>query len=138
MAMKPIRPLAILLAAVLCGGCVVSGGGMDDGVDEKAVTAAIPAADPAPSPDQASDQMTVRNAVSAADLSAAENQRPWANADTGATGVITAIAESRAGDTICRTFQTSRQRFDGIALYNGEACTKGGGQWTLTRFAEGQ
>ena len=83
--------------------------------------------------------MTVRNAVSAADLSAASGEpRSWANADTGATGVITAIAESRAGDTICRTFQTSRQRFDGIALYKGETCTKGGGQWTLTRFAEGQ
>jgi surface antigen len=138
MAMNPIRPLAILVAASLCGGCVVSGGGIEDAVDEKAVTAAIAPSAPAATPDQASDQMTVRNAVSAADLSATEGQRPWANADTGATGVITAIAESRAGDTICRTFQTSRQRFDGIALYNGEACTKGGGQWTLTHFAEGQ
>lgn len=137
MAMNPIRPLAIILFATLCSGCVVLGG--DPGVDEGAVTSGIPPQAPTTPPDQASDQMTVRNAVSAIDLSAAEGEpRSWANADTGATGVITAIAESRAGDTICRTFQTSRQRFDGIALYNGEACTKGGGQWTLTRFAEGQ
>ena len=136
--MNPTRPLAILLLASFCGGCVVAGGGMEDGVDDKAVTSAIAPSTPATTPDQASDQMTVRNAVSAADLSATGSDRPWANADTGATGVITAINESRAGDTICRTFQTSRQRFDGIALYNGETCTKGGGQWTLTRFAEGQ
>jgi hypothetical protein len=137
MAMKPIRPLAMILLATLCSGCVVLGGGADAGIDET-VTAGIPPQEPTTPPDQASDQMTVRNAVSAADLSAADGEpRSWANADTGATGVITAIAESRAGDTICRTFQTSRQRFDGIALYKGEACTKGGGQWTLTRFAEG-
>jgi hypothetical protein len=51
--------------------------------------------------------------------------------------VISGIREHRAGNMICRQFRTSRQRFDGVALYNGEACTKGQGEWTLTRFSEG-
>ncbi|RYE83468.1 MAG: hypothetical protein EOP19_13790 [Hyphomicrobiales bacterium] len=114
---------------------------MEEMVDRSIVTNSIaPAkpATPAEAPDQTSDRNMVRNAVSAADLhAAAEQPTAWANTDTGATGVITAIKEVRAGDVICRQFQTSRQRFDGVALYNGEACTKGQGEWTLTRFNEG-
>ncbi|WP_157944637.1 RT0821/Lpp0805 family surface protein [Mangrovicella endophytica] len=108
---------------------------MDDLVDHSIQTGSISApADQTP-PDQLSDQRTVRNAVSAAAL-ADVGSLAWANADTGASGVITAIREVRDGNNICRSFKTSRQRFDGIALYNGEACTKGEGQWTLTRFNE--
>jgi len=134
-------PFLICLAISPLSGCVVSGGGMEEMVDRSIVTNSIapakPAA-PAEAPDQTSDRNMVRNAVSAADLhAAAEQPTAWANTDTGATGVITAIKEVRAGDVICRQFQTSRQRFDGVALYNGEACTKGQGEWTLTRFNEG-
>ena len=89
-------------------------------------------------PDQDSDGRTVRNAVSAASLAGtAPATYAWANTDTGASGVITAIRETRAGDVICRSFKTSRQRYDGVALYDGEACTRGRGEWTLTRFSEG-
>lgn len=134
-------PFLVCLAISPLAGCVVSGGGMEDMVDRSVVTNSIapatPAA-PAVAPDQASDRNTVRNAVSAADLDAATEQpMAWANTDTGASGVITAIREVRAGDMICRQFQTSRQRFDGVALYKGEACTKGQGEWTLTQFNEG-
>lgn len=122
-------------------GCVISGGGMEEMVDRDAVTHSIPpavAAAAVVAPDQASDQNTVRNAVSAANLAAVPDQpMSWANADTGASGIITAITEVRAGDVICRQFRTSRQRFDGVALYDGEACTKGRGEWTLTHFSEG-
>ena len=134
-------PIFLYLAISALSGCVVSGGGMDDMVDNSIVTNSIaPAApaEPSVAPDQASDRNMVRNAVSAADLHAATEQpMAWANTDTGASGVITAIKEVRAGDMICRQFQTSRQRFDGVALYKGEACTKGQGEWTLTHFNEG-
>jgi surface antigen len=134
-------PFLVCLAISPLAGCVVSGGSMEEMVDRSVVTNSIaPAAPAAPAvaPDQASDRNTVRNAVSAADLHAATEQpMAWANTDTGASGVITAIREVRAGDMICRQFQTSRQRFDGVALYKGEACTKGQGEWTLTQFNEG-
>lgn len=140
--MQPIKVSFLLCLTIsLLSGCVISGGGMEEMVDRQAVTQSITASTdvtPPVAPVEASDQNTVRNAVSAADLdAAAANPMSWANADTGASGVITAIKEVRAGDMICRQFRTSRQRFDGVALYDGEACTKGQGEWTLTQFNEG-
>ncbi|MEC5321890.1 RT0821/Lpp0805 family surface protein [Aurantimonas sp. A3-2-R12] len=136
---KTLSMIALLLGL---GGCVVSGPGLGDMVDNSFITGSIaPAVDAAPTqvaaqPDQVSDRRTVRNAVSAADIEGAGGRYAWANPQTGANGVITALQEVRAGRQICRKFQTSRQRFDGIALYNGEACTVGEGEWALVRFDE--
>ena len=131
----------LILPIMSLSGCVISGGGMEDMVDRSIVTNSIKpdaTAVPAVAPEQASDGNTVRNAVSSANLAAApEKPMAWANADTGASGVITAIREVKAGDMICRQFRTSRQRYDGVTLYDGEACTKGQGEWTLTHFGEG-
>ena len=139
--MQPIKATFLILPILALSGCVISGGGMDEMVDQSIVTNSIKpseASTPALAPEQASDGNTVRNAVSSANLAAAPEQpMAWANADTGASGVITAIRETKAGDVICRQFRTSRQRYDGVALYDGEACTKGQGEWTLTHFTEG-
>ncbi|GGE14449.1 hypothetical protein GCM10011390_37020 [Aureimonas endophytica] len=141
--MQPHKALFLALAAALSlSGCVVSGGGLEEAVDQTATNSIHPKAAaaqaPAPSSIEQSDQNTVRNAVSAANMQGADSSTmAWANADTGASGVITSIQERRAGNMICRQFRTSRQRFDGVALYDGEACTKGQGEWTLTRFSEG-
>ncbi|MFD2237253.1 RT0821/Lpp0805 family surface protein [Aureimonas populi] len=132
--MISIRPSLFLTLCIAVSGCtVISGQGLEDMVDRSLVTGSI--APPISDPEIDSDGRAVRNAVSAADLSTVE-ARPlaWANPQTGATGSITAITEERAGGRICRAFTTSRQRFDGIALYAGEACTAGQGEWTLTRF----
>lgn len=128
--------IALLLALfVPVAGCTVIDG--KELVDHTAITGSIAP----PSPQAAyelSDSRLIRNAVSAADVGLpAENALAWTNADTGATGQITGIEEVRQGDSICRTFRTSRQRFDGVALYAGEACTRGGGEWELTRLVEG-
>ncbi|MCQ8780720.1 RT0821/Lpp0805 family surface protein [Mangrovibrevibacter kandeliae] len=135
-----IRSAALLSLGLALGGCTISGGGLSDMVDDSIQTGSITKTTaPAPEPDQLSDSRTVRNAVSAANVERVQSQPlAWSNADTGASGEITAIREVREGNRICRSFQTSRQRFDGIALYNGEACTQGQGQWVLTRFAEGK
>lgn len=130
----------LLAAGVLSlglGGCVVSGPGMAGMVDAELITGSIasPAATP-PNPEMVSDERTVRNAVSAADIAGGESRHAWANPQTGANGVVTAIREVRDGSRICRSFQTSRQRFDGIALYHGEACTVGEGEWALVSFTE--
>lgn len=137
----PVRaPVAGLLAALLLGGCTLSGGGLEDMVDRSITTGSIApgTATTAPSvdTDRLSDGRTVRNAVSAAKLSQSPLAVAWANAETGASGTITAIEEMREGGAICRRFTTSRQRFDGIALYNGEACSAGSGEWVLTQFSE--
>lgn len=117
---------------------MISGSALEEAaVDRSLTTASIAKPDPAVSAETLSDSNTVRNAVSAADIGRIDSAPlAWANADTGASGTITAIQESRAGSQVCRSFKTSRQRFDGVALYAGEACTKGQGEWTLTRFSE--
>ncbi|MET0258304.1 MAG: RT0821/Lpp0805 family surface protein [Methylobacterium sp.] len=108
-------------------------------VDRSITTASITTPAPAASAETVSDSATVRNAVSAAKIETIEAEPlAWSNAETGATGTITAIRETRAGDEICRSFRTSRQRFDGVALYDGEACTRGQGEWTLTHFSQGR
>ncbi|GGD08116.1 RT0821/Lpp0805 family surface protein [Aureimonas glaciei] len=136
--MHPIKAPFLLVLIMSLSGCVISGGGMEEMVDRSIVTNSIAPAAPTIAPEQASDGNTVRNAVSSANLAAAsEKPMAWANADTGASGVITAIHEVKAGDMICRQFRTSRQRYDGVAVYDGEACTKGRGEWTLTHFSEG-
>lgn len=128
------RTALILALLVPLAGCTVIDG--KELVDPTVTGSIAP-----PSPQAAyelSDSRLIRNAVSAADIALpAENALAWTNADTGATGQITGIEEVRQGDSICRTFRTSRQRFDGVALYAGEACTSGGGEWELTRLVEG-
>lgn len=132
--------LAFVCVLSLClSGCtVISGKGLEEvAVDKSLTTASIPPVDPAVAAETLSDSRTVRNAVSAADIARLDTAPvAWSNADTGASGTITAIRETRAGDAVCRQFTTSRQRFDGVALYAGEACTTGQGEWTLTRFSE--
>ncbi|WP_188052210.1 RT0821/Lpp0805 family surface protein [Aureimonas fodinaquatilis] len=128
------------VAALMLGGCTIAGGGLEDMIDHSTITSSIarPAKVPPPAgdADQLSDGNTVRNAVSAAKLGSGMEPLPWANAQTGAFGTITAISEVRTGPAICRSFTTSRQRFDGIALYSGQACTAGAGDWVLTQFSE--
>ncbi|MEX6508294.1 RT0821/Lpp0805 family surface protein [Jiella sp. M17.18] len=126
-----------ILAAAIClaplAGCVVSGPGLSDMVDDTMITGSVK---PAPVPeDQLSDERIIRNAVSAADLEKGDGRYPWSNPETGASGVIAKLAEERSGTRICRRFETSRQRFDGVNLYDGEACTAGPGQWVLVDFA---
>jgi len=129
------------LAFPLMTGCTVMNGSAleEAAVDRSITTASIATPAPAASAETVSDSATVRNAVSAAKIETIEAAPlAWSNAETGATGTITAIRETRAGDEICRSFRTSRQRFDGVALYDGEACTRGQGEWTLTHFSQGR
>ncbi|WP_062112505.1 RT0821/Lpp0805 family surface protein [Aureimonas sp. AU40] len=132
------KALAASCVLTVLGGCtVMSGKALEDAakVDHSIQTASL---EPAPSPETESDGLTVRNAVSSANLDRTQAEPlAWSNTDTGASGTITAIEETRAGDQICRSFKTSRQRFDGVAVYKGETCTRGSGEWTLTRFNEG-
>src|SRR5690606_33974340 len=82
-----------------------------------------------------SDETTVRNAVTSIDLMKLGNTPvPWANAATGSAGVVSAIREERKPGGVCRDFTTTRHSYECIAMFSGQACLTGGGDWLLTAF----
>nr|CAD6422622.1 lipoprotein [Rhizobium sp. Q54] len=82
-----------------------------------------------------SDETTVRNAVTSADLSLlGDAPLPWANAATGSAGVVSTIKEARDTGRVCRDFTTTRHSYEGIAMFSGQACLTGRGDWLLTAF----
>lgn len=86
-------------------------------------------------PETVSDELTVRNAVSSADLAKMQGAPlPWANTATGSAGVVTSISEANEGGRLCRTFETSRHSYRGIANFEGKTCTAGDGNWQLLSF----
>lgn len=101
--------------------------------DRSLVTGTIP---PQPSePRPGSDEAVVVKAVAEAKPDATGTAGiPWANTDSGTAGVISALRQSSEGGTTCRTFETSRQSYDGIALYVGKACEMPGGPWQSVFF----
>ena len=44
--------------------------------------------------------------------------------------------EVRDKSALCRTFKGSRESFDGVRLFNGEACMDSGGGWWMRKFEE--
>ncbi|CAN7597224.1 RT0821/Lpp0805 family surface protein [Rhizobium sp. LjRoot30] len=127
---------AVLAAAALgLSGCV--GNGMDlfgSKVDQSISTSTI--AD-GKNKDVISDEVTVRNAVTSADMSKLEGKPlAWANASTGSAGVISAISEQTQDGTVCRAFETSRHSYVGVANFQGKACLAGDGNWQLLSFQE--
>ncbi|MDV4180119.1 RT0821/Lpp0805 family surface protein [Rhizobium brockwellii] len=122
-------------AMLSLSGCV--GGGMDflsdAKVDRSVATGTVPQTPP--STDTLSDEMTVRNAVTSADVQRLEGQPlPWANASTGSAGVIDTIVENNESGQVCRQFRTTRHSYVGIAKFYGKTCLVGGGNWQLLSF----
>jgi surface antigen len=128
-------PVLAVLALVL-GGCMGGGAPRDTAEpDPTILTGAVAEPAPTTSVDYQSDEATIRNAVSAADLEImAGAPLPWANADTGSRGAVHALAEVRNGANLCRSFTASRESFDGVAMYRGEACMVAPGQWRMQQF----
>lgn len=123
---------AIVLSGLSLSGC------MSDGLDfasgarvDKTRTSSVPGAS-----EQLSDEMTVRNAVSSADIERnGGNPIPWANTASGSAGVIGQVAETRdtSGRT-CRDFVTTRHSYQGIANFQGRTCITREGEWLLLNF----
>lgn len=103
-------------------------------VDDLTQTGATPAADQQADPTRLSDETTIRNAVSSADPEAQMQPLAWANADTGSRGAISNMIEKQDGGTLCREFTASRESFDGVALYSGNACKTDRGAWYMRSF----
>ncbi|WP_394344598.1 RT0821/Lpp0805 family surface protein [Aliirhizobium smilacinae] len=82
-----------------------------------------------------SDEATVRNAVTSADLAKmGASPLPWANAATGSAGVVSVIHEDNAQGRVCRAFKTTRHSYEGIAVFAGQTCMTGSGDWMVTAF----
>ena len=126
--------LALLAPTLL--GCIAGGAGLEEmAADKTILTGAVNQPGPPASVEQISDEATIRNAVSAADIEVmAGAPLPWANAETGSRGAINAMAEVRKGSDLCRSFTASRERFDGVAMYRGQACMVAPGAWRMEEF----
>jgi surface antigen len=125
----------ISLAASLLAGCAMTGGGLDKAAtDPSLVTNSVPQT-PVVDSQRSSDETTIRNAVSSANLGVL-GLRPlaWANQDTGSSGAVSEIAESKEDGRLCRRFKTSRESFEGIALFTGKACLADDGEWAMSSF----
>lgn len=82
-----------------------------------------------------SDEATIRNAVTSADIETlAGAPLPWANAETGARGQVTGILETKGKGILCRTFNVTRESFDGVGMYKGQACMVASGAWRMQDF----
>jgi surface antigen len=125
----------VSLAAALLSGCAMTGNSLDKtAADPSLVTNSVPQT-PAANPDQISDEATIRNAVSSANLGAlGPKPLSWANQDTGSVGSVSEIAEAKENGQLCRRFKTSRESFEGIALFAGKACLEDSGQWAMSSF----
>lgn len=129
-----INMLVTALACLCMSGCTST---MDlfggDKVDRTISTGTVPGK--ARSGETLSDEMTVRNAVTSADLTkVAANPVPWANTSTGSAGVVSTIKEDESQGRLCRAFTTTRHSYEGIAMFSGQACRTEGGDWLLTAF----
>jgi hypothetical protein len=128
-----VRLMAALLCVLPLAGCA---SGLDvgkSGVDNAMHTNTV--ASPAPDETKLSDSATIKNAVSAADIEALKGEPlAWANTETGSRGTISSVSESRAAGVLCRTFTASRESYDGVGLYQGEACLGDRGAWRMREF----
>lgn len=135
---KPYWARCIAIAGVTTAAAFLSGcmNDLDLFADSKVDSTIRTSAAVNGSGERLSDEVTVRNAVSSADLTqAAGNPIPWANSASGSAGVISAIAENRddAGRT-CRDFVTTKHSYQGIANYSGRTCLGNSGEWLLLSF----
>jgi len=58
----------------------------------------------------------------------------WENDVTGSRGMISNIQPVREGEHQCRTFEATRESFDGVLVYEGKACDTSNGGWILSHF----
>jgi len=129
----------LLLVMVLSAGCAARGITLDTIAQDRSIitgsTGTGATAQPADET-MVADESTIRNAVTSADLESLPvgGELAWNNSRTGSRGRVTEIEEFREAGRPCRRFQTTRESFDGVALYSGEACLLSGSDWTLLTF----
>jgi hypothetical protein len=127
---------ALLCASLLLSACGSGGFSLEKAeVDRTFYTGDVDAPRTSGEIERLSDEATIRNAVTSADIETLNGAPlPWANAETGARGQVTGIAELKGKGTLCRSFKASRESFDGVAMFKGEACMVSSGAWRMQNF----
>lgn len=127
---------ATLCACFILSACGSGGFSLEKAeVDRTFYTSNVAAPRTSVEVERLSDEATIRNAVTSADIETlAGAPLPWANAETGARGQITGLSELKGKGTLCRTFSASRESFDGVGMYKGEACMVASGAWRMMRL----
>lgn len=129
-----VRVAATAIIVAFLAGCAGKIDATSLGIDDSIHTGSVQA-ERSPAADIGLDALTIRNAVTSADLPALDG-RPlaWANAETGSSGNVSRIDEFVDTGATCRRFVASRQNFEGILLYRGETCLRERGNWQLRQF----
>jgi len=133
---KPYRGLPVL--ALLCfsiQACVVSGNqNQTRQTDHSLITSAVTAAkgniDDVLPP---ADQRVIRDFVAKAGKNHTGGLT-WVSQETGNRGTISALADLQENGHTCRTFQTTRESYDGVLLFSGKACNISDNIWTITNL----
>ena len=86
-----------------------------------------------PPTEEFTDERAIARAMTEAETAqTGEGGIEWKNAATDAHGSIVGILSYTLEDgTPCRRFTTTRQRFDGVGLFRGEACRNEAGAWQV-------
>jgi len=137
----PRLALSSALMSLVLSACVVreGGGGDRSAVDNSLVTGSIRRSAPAAiAPQCAADSAAILAQFIVLEQ---QNGRPaarlWENSAAGSRGVLSALGQpEERGGALCRQFQTTRESFDGSALYKGEACRYGRQPWALSFLRE--
>ena len=131
-----IRAIAFCVLGIPLAGCGAGSASLAQGDVDPTIVSAVPSQSAAaPDVEKLSDAATVRNAVSSADVAQMERDPiSWANADTGSRGAINSLVEKKEAGILCRQFTTTRESFDGVAMYQGKACMAGPGTWQILAF----
>ncbi|HEY5818448.1 MAG TPA: RT0821/Lpp0805 family surface protein [Mesorhizobium sp.] len=127
---------AFAAGVLVLAGCGAGTAPMQQAATDPAIVGSIsPQTEASGDVQKVSDEVTIRNAVSSVDIAQMPaDQIGWANADTGSRGAISALVESKEDGLLCRKFTTTRESFDGVALYQGKTCMAGPGQWQMLAF----
>jgi surface antigen len=127
---------ALVAISLLAAGCGAGSASLKAETDPSMVGSVSPQTAASGDVEKVSDEATIRNAVTSADVSQlSSNEIAWANADTGSKGAISTLVESQEKGQLCRKFTTTRESFDGVALYEGKACMAGPGNWQMLAFS---
>lgn len=118
-------------SAVALSACGTRGFSIEDAVPDNALTTGSVPGGASRSPDEG----TIRDAVSSAIVDEIGEQGiGWANVGTGSRGVIRDVRESSDSGTLCRSFAATRENYEGVFLYRGEACLNRAKQWSMHKF----
>jgi surface antigen len=133
---RQLTAVALALAMAAGAGCAARGITLDSIAADRSIVTGSNGSAQRPDPATVSDEATIRNLVSAADLEslAVGESVGWNNSRTGSRGRVLEIDEYREAGRPCRRFRTTRESYDGIALYGGEACLLSGNEWTMLSF----